>query len=61
MQSRDTLEIAGYVQIGLIERKRFDQWGVIFENRLNLFGHFAVDVEPWGDKHEFGALPSGDY
>ena len=32
----------------------------VFEDRLNLFGHFAINVEPWGDKHEFGALPSGD-
>jgi hypothetical protein len=57
---RDASQIVGYIEIGFIERERFDQWGVVPEDRLNLSGHFAVNVEPWGDKHEFGALPSGD-
>src|SRR5271168_4224332 len=58
--SWDAFEIIGYVEIGLIERERLDQWGVVLEDRLHLFGDFAVNVEPWENKHEFGALPSGD-
>jgi hypothetical protein len=48
-------------KLGFIKRKRFDHGGVFLEDRLNLVGHRAVNVESWGDKHEFGALPSGDY
>jgi hypothetical protein len=59
-RSRDASEIVGYIEIGLIERERFDQWGVVFEDGLNVFGHFAVDVEPWRDEDEFGAFPNGD-
>src|SRR3984885_13292518 len=57
-RSRDALKIVGYIQIGFIERERFGQWGVVLEDRLNLFGHFAVNVEPWRDEHEFGAFPN---
>ena len=52
--------MVGYVQIGFIEGERFDQRSVVLEDRVNLFGDFAVHVEPWRDKHEFGALPNRD-
>ena len=58
--SRDAFKVVGDVQIGLIKRERFDQRGVVLEDRLNLFGHLAVNVEPWGHEHEFGAFPDCD-
>ena len=57
---RDASEIVGDVEIGFVERERFDQRGAILEDRLNLLGHPAVNVEPWRDKHEFRALPNCD-
>src|SRR5580704_15393650 len=45
--SRDAFKIVGYVEISFIERERFDQRGVVLEDRVNLFGHFAVNVESW--------------
>src|SRR5580704_5654805 len=56
-RGRDAFEIVGYVQVSFIERERFDQRGVALKDRMNLIGHFAVNVEPWPDKHEFGAFP----
>jgi hypothetical protein len=59
-RSRYASQIVGYIEIGFIERKGLDQRRIIFEDRLNLLGDFAVDVEPWGDKQEFSAFPSSD-
>jgi hypothetical protein len=46
-RGRNASETVGYVEIGFVERERLDQWGVVLEDHLNLFGHFAVNVEPW--------------
>src|SRR4029077_6195014 len=48
-RGRDAFEFVAYCEGGLIERERLDQRGVVPENRLNLFGHFAVNVEPRRD------------
>ena len=54
------LEVVGDVEIGFVERKRFDQRGVVGEDRPNLLGDGAVDVEPGRDEHEFRALAHRD-
>jgi PAS fold len=36
--------LQGHVQIGFIERARFDQPRVVLKDRMNLFGYFALDV-----------------
>ena len=45
------------VQIGFVERQRFDRVGIIGEDRADLVRHGLVHLEPWADEDEVGAAP----
>jgi hypothetical protein len=53
------LEVGRDVEIGLVERQRFDQRRVVEEDGADLARHFLVDVEARLHEHQLGAQPLG--
>src|SRR5208337_5213747 len=51
----DAIKIIGYIEIGLIERQRLNDWRVLGENRTNPQRDFFVDVESWFDENKVWA------
>ena len=51
------LQVLGDVEIGLVQRERFDEWRMLGEDRPDLLRDRLVDVEARRDEDQFGALP----
>src|SRR5208283_1628674 len=57
--SRKTAPILRHVEIGFIERQRFDQRGVLGEDRVDLARDRAIDVEARRHEHQLRTLAHG--
>jgi hypothetical protein len=59
MRAADAELVLGHVEIGFVETERFDQVGVVAEDRANLLADLAIDVEAALAEHQVGAQPLG--
>src|SRR5215475_12142155 len=56
VSSKIRARISAAVAIGLVERERLDEGGVIGEDRANLMRHRPIDLEPWRHEHQVRAF-----
>ena len=57
----DVLEILGHIEIGLVERERFDDGRVLRKYRADLQRDFSVHLEPRLHEDQVRTFPSGSH
>ena len=55
------LQVLGDIEIGLVERERFDERSVLGEDRADLMRDRPIDVEPRFHEDQLRALPPGGH
>ena len=56
-RQRNALQIFGHVEVGLVQRQRLDDRGVLREDLPDLLRDCLVDLEAWLHEDQVGALP----